>query len=212
MRDGCKTIFTAICYFPPILRQTAQNSFHRSDATAQLFCWFSSSQRKISKFRYKIVLQPSRFMFKDFKKMTAISLAVIFFIGLDRFLKVFVLSNLSDSQSLLVDVLKFNFKANYYIAFSLPLMGKWLNIIIASIILFLIYYLVWMWRDGKQYTVVCLFAVILGAISNLYDRLKYGFVVDYLDLKYFTVFNLADVVIVSGIFLLLFILNKKEAA
>ena len=44
-----------------------------------------------------------------------------------------------------------------------------------------------------------LLAIIFGAISNLFDRIKYGYVIDYLDLKYFTVFNLADVMIVGGV-------------
>lgn len=39
----------------------AQNDFHCSSATAQSFCLFSLSRRKIFKFRYKIVLQPSQF-------------------------------------------------------------------------------------------------------------------------------------------------------
>jgi signal peptidase II len=45
-----------------------------------------------------------------------------------------------------------------------------------------------------------LFLAFLGAFSNLYDRLHYGYVIDYFDLKYFTVFNLSDVMIIIGIF------------
>ncbi|MDP2736330.1 MAG: signal peptidase II, partial [bacterium] len=153
-----------------------------------------------------------RLMFKDFKKMIAVSSAVIFFIALDRFLKVFALSDPGSARNLLGDFLRFNFKANYYIAFSLPLAGQWLNIVICLIILSLIFYLARAWRSGKQEIAVCLFITVVGAASNLYDRLKYGFVIDYLDLKYFTVLNLADVMIVAGVFLLLVILNKKEAA
>lgn len=37
-----------------------------------------------------------------------------------------------------------------------------------------------------------------GAASNLVDRLRFGFVMDYIDLKVFPVFNLADVAIVLG--------------
>jgi signal peptidase II len=40
--------------------------------------------------------------------------------------------------------------------------------------------------------------IIFGAISNLVDRLKFGYVIDYIDIKYFTVFNLADIMIVVG--------------
>jgi signal peptidase II len=46
--------------------------------------------------------------------------------------------------------------------------------------------------------------VLFGAISNIVDRLQYGFVIDYLEIKNFTIFNLADVMISSGaLFLIL---------
>ena len=64
---------------------------------------------------------------------------------------------------------------------------------------------------GRQSIAVCLFAIIMGAASNLFDRLKYGYVIDYLDLKYFTVFNLADAMIIFGVAILLISANKKEA-
>ncbi|MBU1778489.1 signal peptidase II, partial [Patescibacteria group bacterium] len=47
-----------------------------------------------------------------------------------------------------------------------------------------------------------MFFIIFGAISNLTDRLEYGYVIDYFSLKYFTIFNLADVMIVIGVFCL----------
>ena len=151
-------------------------------------------------------------MLKDFKKMTVIYSAVIFFVALDRFLKVFAFASQTSEFNLLGEILKFSYKANYYIAFSLPVYGTWLNITVSLIILSLIIYLFKIWRAGERGLVVSLSAVILAAGSNLYDRLKYGFVIDYFDLKYFTVFNLADVLITVGIFLLLLHSYKKETA
>lgn len=144
------------------------------------------------------------------KKMIAINIAVIFFISLDRFFKAFAFSGQAGEFNLLGEILKFNFKANYYIAFSLPLAGFWLNAVVGLIILLLIYYLVRTCHGGKREAAVCLLAIILGAASNLFDRLKYGFVIDYLDLKYFTVFNLADAMIVAGVAALLISANKKD--
>lgn len=55
-------------------------------------------------------------------------------------------------------------------------------------------------------------AILLGgAISNLVDRLRFGYVVDYIDLKAFPVFNLADVAIILGsLMLLVEIFRKKD--
>jgi lipoprotein signal peptidase len=45
-------------------------------------------------------------------------------------------------------------------------------------------------------------AILVGALSNGMDRLLYGRVVDFLSLKYFAIFNVADIVISIGACLL----------
>ena len=55
-----------------------------------------------------------------------------------------------------------------------------------------------------------------GAVSNLVDRLRFGYVVDYIDISKvipgteFPVFNLADAAIIVGAVLLLRVLLTKE--
>ncbi|MBI2459406.1 MAG: signal peptidase II [Parcubacteria group bacterium] len=149
-------------------------------------------------------------MFNRIKKMIAVNAAAIFFISLDRFLKVFAFNNQGRQFNILGEILNFSYHDNYYIAFSLPLHGRWLNIIIFLIILLLIFYWLKALLSGRRLTAVCLLAVVMGAASNLFDRLKYGYVIDYLDLKYFTVFNLADLMITAGIICLLFIKGSKS--
>ncbi|GEA15047.1 MAG: signal peptidase [Moorella sp. (in: firmicutes)] len=41
-----------------------------------------------------------------------------------------------------------------------------------------------------------------GALGNLIDRLRFGYVVDFLDFRIWPVFNLADMAIVGGVILL----------
>ena len=62
---------------------------------------------------------------------------------------------------------------------------------------------------NKLYTTA--FALILaGTISNLIDRLAYGYVIDYLDFQVWPVFNIADSAITIGIMILLYsMINKK---
>ena len=53
--------------------------------------------------------------------------------------------------------------------------------------------------------------VLGGALGNLYDRLAYGFVVDFFDLSFFpAVFNVADSAITVGACFLAIGLNKKD--
>lgn len=45
--------------------------------------------------------------------------------------------------------------------------------------------------------------IFSGAISNIIDRLTFGCVIDFIDLKFWPVFNLADIFIVLGAIILI---------
>ncbi|MCS6963798.1 signal peptidase II [Thermoflexus sp.] len=51
-----------------------------------------------------------------------------------------------------------------------------------------------------------------GAFGNLIDRIRFGFVTDFLDFKFWPVFNLADSAIVVGMLLLLVLMGLEERA
>lgn len=53
------------------------------------------------------------------------------------------------------------------------------------------------------------FLIWLGALSNLLDRWRYGFVIDYFHLYPISYFNLADLLIFVGAVFLIFKLSKK---
>lgn len=56
----------------------------------------------------------------------------------------------------------------------------------------------------KRYTLfrLALALQLGGALGNLFDRLRTGYVVDFLDFRFWPVFNLADTAIVAGIILM----------
>lgn len=57
-----------------------------------------------------------------------------------------------------------------------------------------------------------LWIVLAGAVSNLFERIIFGGVVDYLKVLFIPVFNFADILIVAGVILFCFSLifpNKK---
>jgi len=153
-------------------------------------------------------------MIFEYKKRMAIFITIaIFFILFDRYLKILALNSGGQYVKLISDWAAFNFIRNYNIAFSLPVTGLKLIFIIILIIIFLSYLLLFYLKKGEQLKFACIFFIILGAISNLADRIAYGYVVDYFDIKYFTVFNFADMMIVSGVagMLIIYIgLDKKK--
>jgi len=54
-----------------------------------------------------------------------------------------------------------------------------------------------------------LYLVLSGAISNIIDRLYFGCVVDFIDLPFWPIFNLADIFITVGVIMLILKTNKK---
>ncbi len=142
----------------------------------------------------------------------AIALSLAIFFLADRILKAKAL-NLEAPIELIPNLLLFNLTKNYFISFSLPLSGPILNIFIVLLIILLAVYLIFLIikeKDRKLEIILLLF-IFFGALSNLVDRLSFGFVVDYLEFRYFTVFNLADVMIVIPSFcLILNNLNFKK--
>jgi signal peptidase II len=69
-------------------------------------------------------------------------------------------------------------------------------------------------RSGGRHPVlpVALGLVIGGSLSNLFDRVRLGFVTDFLDFRYWPAFNLADSFIVIGVGILLaaLVLTERE--
>jgi signal peptidase II len=154
----------------------------------------------------------NKFTTKIYLKNIAIILMIAIFFIADRYLKYLALNrHLEQPFKLLGNIFSFNFTANYYIAFSLPLGGQILNILISLIILaliYLIFYLIFK-KNNQKSTIFLLTIILFGAISNILDRFAYGYVIDYLELKYFTVFNLADVMISLGAIVLILKNLKK---
>jgi signal peptidase II len=67
-------------------------------------------------------------------------------------------------------------------------------------------------RSGSRHPVlpVALGLVIGGSVSNLADRVRLGFVTDFVDFRYWPAFNLADSFIVIGVAILLVALALAE--
>ncbi|MFA5886818.1 MAG: signal peptidase II [Patescibacteria group bacterium] len=153
-----------------------------------------------------------KFLTTPFKNIAIASVIAIFFIA-DRLLKMIGLQIVGlEPLTLIREVLYFNLTKNYYIAFSLPLSGAWLELVITLVIIIIIFYLSYLllYKKNKKIEIISLSLIFLGAASNLFDRLHYGYVIDYLELKYFTVFNLADCLISIGA-LILIIKNLKTS-
>ena len=142
--------------------------------------------------------------------IAASSLAVFF--TFDRLLKQ-VAATLPSGKAIeaIPGFLSFGFTTNYRIALSLPLEGAWLNYVISLIVLGVIYKLIKSINTGgRAGEILAWSAILLGASSNLYDRFRYGYVIDYLEISYLTALNIADLLISGGaIYLIIKGFRKK---
>lgn len=67
---------------------------------------------------------------------------------------------------------------------------------------------IWMWRESNRADQAALGLVLGGALGNILDRVRFGYVVDFADLHFgewrpFLVFNVADAAITIGVLVLL---------
>ena len=78
-----------------------------------------------------------------------------------------------------------------------PTMGG----LLILVTLLIIAYLIKCWKELCAYGPLVKWGLVLilgGALGNLYDRIKLGFVVDFLDFRVWPVFNIADSFITVG--------------
>ncbi len=80
-------------------------------------------------------------------------------------------------------------------AFGLPVARPLLVVITVGIIVAL---LVYWYRERQIHSALGhtgLYLLIVGALSNAYDRIVQGYVVDFISIPYFAICNVADILI-----------------
>lgn len=140
--------------------------------------------------------------------LSIIILGVIFLI-IDQASKLLVIKllNPGDSITIIKNFFYIKYTNNTGAAFSI-LTGQRIFLIIVALIIIgiLIYYLKKNQVKGKI-NILSFSLVIGGALGNLIDRIIRGYVIDFISIKIgnynFPIFNIADSLIVIGIFLLL---------
>ena len=157
---------------------------------------------------------------KILKKENIYCLIIIFFVfTIDRYSKIGIIRNFTDTSFYLNDFLNFDLVWNTGIGFGFlstdsSLIYNLITGIICIVIMFLIYLIVKSKTSDK-----ILFSMILGgAMGNVYDRLTYFAVPDFIDIHYknfhwFT-FNIADIFITLGIILIILndlLIKKNES-
>lgn len=165
------------------------------------------------------LIKKNTFLSLNNKNNLICSLIVIFIFFLDRLSKIKIINHqVNNNQIYINDYMNFELIWNNGIGFGLlssnsSLVYNTISGIIGLIIIFIIYLMI----KSKILDKILFSAVLGGALGNLYDRLTYFAVPDFIDIHYerfhwFT-FNIADIFITIGIITIilkdLFTKNEK---
>jgi len=116
----------------------------------------------------------------------------------------------SDRYDLLGDALGFEFVRNTGVAFGLMQGRPWLVSVMAICVL--LAFLAAFWRDLPRHRLLqfAVGAILGGALGNLIDRFRLGYVVDFIAVGSFPRFNIADSAVTIGLVLLVWFLLQTE--
>lgn len=143
------------------------------------------------------------------KKMLLVPILII----VDQISKFLVLNFLTSEKIIIENFISLNLVNNTGVAFGLNSGQNMTNIFIGILFIFIIVrFLISQKNNIDSKTEIIIYMILAGGISNLIDRIIRGAVVDFINVKNFSVFNIADIYIVVGwilfiIFLILY-LNK----
>jgi signal peptidase II len=124
-------------------------------------------------------------------------------------------------QLVLLPIFQFTYTQNNGISLGLlnatTEVGRWMLVALTSAIAIGVAY--WMGREKNRIDQVALGMVLGGALGNILDRVRHGFVTDFLDLHFgefrpFLVFNVGDAAISIAVVILLlraFVTRKDDA-
>jgi signal peptidase II len=113
-----------------------------------------------------------------------------------------------------------HYTENEAIAFSLlhsvhPSTRKWIIYSLSSVAFLFIMLFIWQVRKDSIWWLVALMLILSGAIGNLSERIARGFVIDFIHLHYYDhfswpIFNLADIFITGGGFMLAILMLRQS--
>ena len=126
-------------------------------------------------------------------------------IAIDQVVKAVVSAELRSGRvvDLLGGLVRLDYTSNAGAAFGFFQNGGLLFALVAIVVSVAIVAYFWRAENSPLLVRTALGLILGGAVGNLIDRVRLGFVVDFIDLRWWPVFNLADSAIVIGVALLL---------
>ena len=139
---------------------------------------------------------------------------------LDQITKIWAINNLKNAGTITIipNFFRLVYVENFGAAFGILQNKRWIFIVISvTVIIGIVFFLLRHYNKLNIFVKIALAMLLGGAIGNFIDRIRLGYVIDFLSFRLFNayefpVFNVADIFIVISTFaiLILVMLNKHE--
>ena len=148
-----------------------------------------------------------------------IGIIFVFSVISDQITKWWAINALKNGESikLIGNLLRFTYAENKGAAFSILQNQLWFFIILTTVMLVVLAYIFFKTKNITQLSRLSIAMIAGGAIGNFIDRIRLGYVVDFIDFRFgsfynFPIFNIADSFVVCGTILMIFLIlfNKFE--
>ena len=148
------------------------------------------------------------------KRVILVFSIIVVVIGFDQWSKVWAVNTLmgEPSTSYLGDFFRLTFARNTgaFLSLGSGLSDNWrywaLTILPVFVLLFLLYQTLFS-KTMSQWQIIAFSSILGGGLSNIFDRIMYGSVVDFLNMGIGNlrtgIFNIADMGIMAGLFMML---------
>ncbi len=126
----------------------------------------------------------------------SIFLYIILIIFSDQLTKFLIYKNLTPAQSIPIIKSIFHITLVFNKGGAFGIFASIAHVFILISVAVIVFILIFLALKKSVYNIrVALACIMAGAISNLIDRIRFGYVVDFLDFRVWPVFNIADSVI-----------------
>ena len=128
-------------------------------------------------------------------------IVAILIVVADQLIKLLVVNTIQGGNdvSILNGLVKFTYLENRGMAFGMLQNARWMFIIFTSIVMIAIVAYMIKTKPQSKFLLISLALVLGGGIGNLIDRIFLGYVIDYIQLSFFSpVCNFADYCITIG--------------
>lgn len=140
-------------------------------------------------------------------------LLTLFVVAEDQLTKYLTVTHIKPRETvpLIEGVLHFTYVENTGAAFGIMKNSRWVFMAVSSIAIVALIILIARFASEDRFAAVTIAMILGGGIGNMIDRVRLGYVVDFIDLRLinFAVFNVADSFVTVGSVLLIVILVRE---